>query len=181
MGNVFFSDWASVIRTIVAGVCSYVLLVALLRVSGKRTLSKMNAFDLVVTVALGSTLATILVSKELSVATGFAGLAILVGLQYAIACLSTRSKLIRQISRSEPRLLVRNGELLHRAIRQERVDESEVMAALRKHGIPNLSLADAVILETDGTFSVIESDRAGPGSTLAPVGGATEKQPEPER
>jgi uncharacterized membrane protein YcaP (DUF421 family) len=56
MEHLFFSGWPGLVRTLVLGVLSYLLLIAILRVSGKRTLSKMNAFDLVVTVALGSTL-----------------------------------------------------------------------------------------------------------------------------
>ena len=54
----FFDSWAGLGRVLVVGVLAYSALVLLLRISGKRTLTKMNAFDLVVTVALGSTLAT---------------------------------------------------------------------------------------------------------------------------
>jgi uncharacterized membrane protein YcaP (DUF421 family) len=55
----FFSGWDSLLRTLVVGLLAYVVLVVFLRLSGKRTLSKLNAVDLVVTVALGSTLATV--------------------------------------------------------------------------------------------------------------------------
>ena len=51
-----FQDWGGIVRTVVVGSLAYVTLVLFLRVSGKRTLAKLNAFDLVVTVALGSTL-----------------------------------------------------------------------------------------------------------------------------
>ena len=60
MKNIFFDSWESVVRTIVITVLAYVLLIVLLRISGKRTLSKMNVFDLIVTIALGSTLATVI-------------------------------------------------------------------------------------------------------------------------
>ena len=56
----WFDSWDSLLRVIAGGFAAYASLVVLLRVSGKRTLSKLNAFDLVVTVALGSTLATML-------------------------------------------------------------------------------------------------------------------------
>ena len=52
MEAIFFSGWDGLLRTLVVGVLAYVVLVGFLRLSGKRTLSKMNAFDLVVTVAL---------------------------------------------------------------------------------------------------------------------------------
>ncbi|HBM44306.1 MAG TPA: DUF421 domain-containing protein, partial [Halomonas sp.] len=60
MEMVFFSGWESLARTLVVGLLAYTVLIVFLRISGNRTLSKMNAFDLIVTVALGSTLATVL-------------------------------------------------------------------------------------------------------------------------
>jgi hypothetical protein len=76
---IFFSGWDGLLRTLVVGVLAYVVLVGFLRLSGKRTLSKMNAFDLVVTVALGSTLATILLSKDVALAEGALAFALLIG------------------------------------------------------------------------------------------------------
>lgn len=66
--RMFFDTWAGLGRTLMVGVLAYAALVSLLRISGKRTLSKMNTFDLVVTVALGSTLATVLLSKDVALA-----------------------------------------------------------------------------------------------------------------
>jgi len=72
--GMFFSSGTTLIRTLVVGVLAYISLVLLLlRLSGRRTLSKMNAFDLVVTVALGSTFATILLNRDVSLAEGGAG------------------------------------------------------------------------------------------------------------
>jgi uncharacterized membrane protein YcaP (DUF421 family) len=158
-------------RTVLAGVSSYALLIVVLRISGKRTLSKMNAFDFVVTVALGSTLATVLVSKDLSVATGFAALGTLVGMQYIVAWLSVRSGAVRRISRSEPTLLVRNGELLHGAMRSERVNADEVYSAIRGAGLADLTNVAAVVLETDGTFAVISSGPPGDSAVMQDVAG----------
>jgi uncharacterized membrane protein YcaP (DUF421 family) len=62
----FFDSWDGLLRVVVVGILAYTGLVLLLRISGKRTLSKMNAFDFVVTVALGSTLATILLSSDVA-------------------------------------------------------------------------------------------------------------------
>ena len=73
----YFNGWESLLRTLVVGVLAYVSLVVFLRISGKRTLSKMNAFDLIVTVALGSTLATVLLSKDVALAEGALAFALL--------------------------------------------------------------------------------------------------------
>jgi uncharacterized membrane protein YcaP (DUF421 family) len=93
----FFDTWWGLARIIVVGVLAYAALVLLLRVSGKRTLSKMNAFDLIVTVALGSTLATVLLSKDVSLAEGALAFALLIGLQFTVTWLSVRSLAVRRV------------------------------------------------------------------------------------
>ena len=79
-----FDSWTGLGRVVLVGALAYVALVLLLRISGKRTLSKLNAFDLVVTVALGSTLATVLLSKSVALAEGVLALGLLIFLQYAV-------------------------------------------------------------------------------------------------
>ena len=77
----FFDTWSGLGRVLVVGTLAYAAVVVLLRVSGKRTLTKLNAFDLVVTVALGSTLATVLLSKNVALAEGVLAVALLISLQ----------------------------------------------------------------------------------------------------
>jgi uncharacterized membrane protein YcaP (DUF421 family) len=151
----FFSSWYSLGRIALVGVLAYVTLVVLLRSSGKRTLSKMNAFDLVVTIALGSTLATVMLSKTVALLDGVLAFALLIFLQLAITWLSVRSKAVSRLVKSEPALLVHHGALLPRALAQERVVEPEILAALRRQGVAALTEVEAVVLETDGSFSVI--------------------------
>ena len=86
-----------------------VLLLLLLRVSGKRTLTKMNAFDLVVTVALGSTLATVLLTKSVALAEGLTAFMLLIFLQFVLTWLSVRSRAVSRLVKSEPTLLVYQG------------------------------------------------------------------------
>jgi uncharacterized membrane protein YcaP (DUF421 family) len=153
----WFDSWAELWRVVVVSVLIYTALVVLLRVSGKRTLSKMNAFDLVVTVALGSTLATIILSKDVALAEGVLAFGMLIGFQYAIAWLSVRSQTVRGLVKSEPTLLLYRGALLDAALRGQRVTPEEVRAAVRAEGIAALESVYAVVLETDGSFSVISS------------------------
>lgn len=84
-------------------------MVLLLRVSGKRTLTKMNAFDLVVTVALGSTLATVLLTKSVALAEGLTAFVLLIFLQFVLTWLSVRSRAVSRLVKSEPTLLVYQG------------------------------------------------------------------------
>ncbi|NTU78035.1 MAG: DUF421 domain-containing protein [Chloroflexales bacterium] len=167
----FFDGWQGIGRTALVGVLAYLALVVLLRVSGKRTLSKMNAFDLVVTVALGSTLATILLSSDVALAEGVTALAVLILLQYVIAWLSVRSRAVSRLVKAEPALLAYQGRLLPEALRRERVVDTEVWAAVRSQGMADLAEVEAVVLETDGTFTVVPTIEHPQTSTLQSVKG----------
>lgn len=162
----FFDGWAGLARVLVVGTLAYAALVFLLRVSGKRTLSKMNAFDFVVTVAIGSTLATTMLSKSVALFEGVLAFALLVGLQYVITWLSVRSDAVQALVKAEPSLLYFNDGFLERELRQERVTKVEVLAAIRAQGIGSMGDVDAVVLETDGTFTVLKKTGHSGESTL---------------
>ncbi|MCV0393805.1 MAG: DUF421 domain-containing protein [Rhizobiaceae bacterium] len=151
-----FDDWEGLARIVLVGGAAYVALVVMLRVSGKRTLSKMNAFDLVVTVALGSTLATVLLDRDVPLANGVVALALLVYLQYAITWASVRSDRVQALVKSEPTVLVRDGRFLDETMRRQRVTRAEIEAALREQGLDDVERAALVVLETDGSLSVVK-------------------------
>ncbi|MBT2693872.1 YetF domain-containing protein [Bacillus sp. ISL-55] len=151
-----FNSWDAVWRTLIVGVLAYSSLVLLLRVSGKRTLSKMNAFDLIVTVALGSTLATILLNKNVALVEGISAFFILIALQYLVAWLSIRSDGFKKLIKSDPKLIFYQGKYLKENIVKERVLEVEILQAARSSGISSMEQVEAVVLETDGSISVIK-------------------------
>ncbi|MBA1272285.1 DUF421 domain-containing protein [Stutzerimonas azotifigens] len=169
MDQMFFNHAEALLRTLIVGVLAYISLVALLRISGRRTLSKMNAFDMVVTVALGSTLATVLLNKDVSLAQGVLGFATLIGLQYLVTWTSVRLDWVRRVVTGEPALLFYRGRMLPDALRKARVAENEVRAAVRGSGHAALDEIEAVILETDGSFSVVAHAAASGPSSLQDV------------
>ena len=166
----FFETWSGLGRVVLITSCAYAALIIVLRISGKRTLGKMNAFDLAVTVAIGSTLATVLLSKDVALAEGVLAFVMLAGLQWAVTRASVRWDRFRRLVRSEPRLLVENGKYLDDAIAVERLTRSEVDQAIRNSGIGRIEQVAAAVLETDGSFSVIDIERgAGDLSALRSV------------
>ncbi len=112
----FFNEWIALACVAIVGLASYVSLVILLPLSGKRTLSQMNAFDFVVTVALGSTLASVLLSKDVPLVEGLTVFGLLLLVQFVI----------------------------------------EVLQAVRSRGFLSLERVAAVVLETDGSISVMQ-------------------------
>jgi uncharacterized membrane protein YcaP (DUF421 family) len=169
--RMWFESWAALGRVLAAGVSAYLVVVLVLRLSGKRTLAKLNAFDFVVTVALGSTLATILLNSDVSWSEGAVALTLLAVLQFAVAWLGVRIASLRNVVTSRPTLLLRDGSTIPHALRQERVTADEIRQAVRASGSGDLSTVGAVVLESDGTMSVIPVGRLGSGSSLSGVRG----------
>lgn len=151
----FFDNWFSLLRILVLGTAAYALLVLYVRLFGKRTLSKLSAFDLVVTVALGSTLSSVIISKEVKLADGALALLLLCGLQFAVAYLVVRSPRAERLAKAEPMLLYFHGRFIDDAMAAEMITRDDIRAAVRSKGIADLSAVTAVVLEADGSLSVI--------------------------
>ena len=172
----FFKSWPELGRTVLIGILAYGALVILLRVSGKRTLSKLNAFDLIVTVAFGSTLASVIMSKDVALAEGVVAFTVLIGLQFVITWLSVHFKPFSKLIKAEPRLLFFDGQWQEKALQTERLTHGEVCAAVRSGGTASLSQVHAVVLETDGSISVVTSGQTSDNSALENVSGWNERE-----
>lgn len=155
----FFDGWSGILRMLAVGVPAYAALVLLLRIGGKRTLAKLNAFDLVVTVAFGSILATALLDATLPLADVIVAFALLVILQFIVTWSSLRSRTVDRVLRNDPTALYERGEYLEEVMRRERVKPSEVMAAVRSQGLDDLDHVERVVLEADGSLSVVVRTR----------------------
>ena len=162
----WFQGWPDIVRVLLVGSAAYGALVLVLRLSGKRTLAKLNAFDLTVTVALGSTLSTILLNSTVSWSEGVAALVLLALLQLLVAVTTVHLPASRRVVTTDPSLLVRDGKLLRDAMRDQRISETEVRQALRSSGVGSLDDVAAVVLETDGSLSVIQRSSLGDGWAL---------------
>lgn len=153
--EIWFGGWESLLRILVHGTLGYVALVFLLRVSGKRTLSKMNAFDFVITIALGSAFATLLISDRVPLVEGIVALGTLIILQWIVSSLYVRSSRFESMVKGTPNVLYWKGEYLDDVLRRARITHEEMQAAMRHRNIPRHERA-AAVLETEGTITVIE-------------------------
>lgn len=157
------------LEVIITGIIAYVAIIAFLRFSGKRTLAKWNSFDFVVTIALGSVLASSLISTQDEFGKAILAFALLILFQYIITWISVRSSIIQKLIKAEPSLLLYRGEMKRDVMKKERIAEGEILAALRANGVSAIEDADAVVLETDGSFSVITNIDDSSGSALKDV------------
>ncbi len=164
-----FSDLNPFLEILITSPIAYLAIIVMLRISGKRTLSKWNSFDFVVTIAFGSVLASILLSTKDAFGKGILGFALLILFQYVITWVSVRSSIIQKLIKAEPAMLLYRGKMQQEIMKRERVAEGEVLAALRSNGLSAIEDADAVILETDGSFSVIQNLNNSSASALKDV------------
>jgi uncharacterized membrane protein YcaP (DUF421 family) len=165
--ELWFQGWDSLLRILVHGVLGYVALVCLLRLSGSRTLSKMNAFDFVITIALGSTFATLVLDDSIALVNGVTALALLIALQWMVSSAYIRSERFESLVKTTPQLVYWRGDFELQAMRRVRVTRAEILAAMRS-GDTSAPDRAAVVLETDGSLTVVE---LGPDALAYPLQG----------
>ncbi|TXD76456.1 DUF421 domain-containing protein [Algoriphagus ratkowskyi] len=166
MDNLFYSSWESTIQTIILTVLGYIAIVLILRVSGKRTLSKMNAFDFVVTVALGSCLASISLNKNVSLLDGVLSFSIFIFLQFIFSYLSVHLSGFRTLITSKPTIIFHEGSFLEKEMKKERITKEEILNAGRANGLSDLDDVYLIIFETTGNLSIIEKRPTGSTTTI---------------
>lgn len=154
----FFASWAELVRSVLLAGAVYLALVAALRVLGERALAKMSAYDLVVTVALGSMLAAIPLQTSVSLIDGLAAIFTLLVLQHLLTWVLARVPRTRRLVKAQPTLLLYDGRMLSDRMHHLNVTSDEIRAAVRSQGIAALVDCLAVVLESDGNWSVVGYD-----------------------
>ena len=164
----WFSGWGDIGRVGISGVVAFLALLASIRLAGNRTLSSMNASDFVVTVAIGTTFATTMLSSEVSIASGVAGMATLIGIQAITVWLSVKYPRLRDKAEGEPVLLLHAGTPRRAAMDEARVSMDELRQAVREKGFGGFEEVAVVLLEANGKMSVIPREEEGDGRALPP-------------
>ena len=172
--TMFFNDWQTLGETLVLAALAYIGIVLFLRLSGKRTLSQMDAFDLVVTVAVGSILATVILDEKVVLVQGLAAVLTLIILQVIAAWLAIKSDTMQKIIKADPQLLFYKGKYCEETLKKNRILKEEILHAARSSSISSMDEVDVAILEPDGTVSLVEKADTSRQSTLSGVKGIQE-------
>lgn len=154
-------DWfLSNSKTLFFIICStlgiYISIVILTRIFGKRSFSKMSSFDFACTVAIGSIIASTLLSKSVSLPEGIIGLFSIYVLQSSTAYFR-RFRTFRAIVDNNPLLLMDGELILWDNLKKARVTEGDLKAKLREANVLRLSDVKAVVFETTGDIAVLHS------------------------
>lgn len=148
-----FTTWPTVGWIVLSGFAMVVAIVAIIRLIGLRSLSKMSSVDFAVTVAIGSILGSTVASTTSITEGALAILALLVG-QWLTAQFRLRSFGAKVVD-NRPVLLVRDGRFVDDALDGARVTRSDVYAKMRQANVHSMSEVLAVVLETTGDISVL--------------------------
>lgn len=156
-----FVDAESLTQVVVSTVVIYALLVVLLRVTGKRTTSKMNSFDWIVTLAVGSMVASTALSPDVSIVEGLVGIGLLVTLQLVMSKLTVVFPFIQDVVVATPTLVFFRGQFIDKAMLRQRVTREDILSAMRSQGFVDSGEVLAVVLESNADLSVVPAGSKG--------------------
>lgn len=153
----FTSDLKSLIAIVITAAGIYLAVIVFTRLAGKRSFSKMSSFDFAMTVAVGSLIATTVLSSSVSLLDGVVGMAAIYLLQISVALLR-RFKVIKEAVDNSPLLLMKGEQILHENLKKARVSEGDLRSKLREANVLNLNQVRAVVFETTGDISVLHTE-----------------------
>lgn len=154
MEELLFKDWKSIVHVAVLAALAYFTLFLFIRISGKRTLAKLTAFDFVVTVTLGSTLSSMILGKT-TLAEGAVALMVIIALQYLLAFGAKHSTSVEKVVNSKPTLLYYKGSFQEEAMNREVITKEEIYAAVREFRLHRFEDVEAVVMEINGELTVV--------------------------
>jgi uncharacterized membrane protein YcaP (DUF421 family) len=143
--------WEHVIRAAVV----YIFLFILLRLVGKKHVGDLAPFDLVVLLILSETVQNAMIGDDNSLIGGLVSAATLIALVHAMGYVSSASKRAERFIEGTPKILVRHGHRRPDVMREQQVSISELVEAMRREGLTNITNIHAAVLENDGKISII--------------------------
>ncbi len=137
----------------------YVFIVFVMRVIGRRELSSMTPFDLVLLIILGDAIQQGLTEDDYSVTGAVIAVSTIASLQVFTSYLSFRSERARRVFEGLPIVLVDHGKLVDENLKRERMTADEVAAEMRAKDIGSLDEVEWAILESNGSVSFIKKSQ----------------------
>jgi uncharacterized membrane protein YcaP (DUF421 family) len=159
VSGTFFDGWAHLLRSALTAAGIYIVIVAAIRIFGEKALAKMSGYDMIVTVALGSLVAALPLTRSVSLTDAIAAAVTFLVLQQITRYLQARFRRVHTLVRERPRLLLWNGRLLEDRMLESDISADEVRAAVRRSGFLSLKQVRAAILENDGEWSIIPQSK----------------------
>jgi uncharacterized membrane protein YcaP (DUF421 family) len=145
--------------TALRSIALYVIMLIVIRLLGKRTVGNFSAFDLLVALMLGEVVDEI-VYGDVNFGQGITAVFVIAAAKYLTSYLSYSSDTLNRILDGAPKILIRNGNIEYQGLKHELVNEKELLASLRLHGISDMREVKLATMEVDGLVSVIKEEWA---------------------
>lgn len=142
--------WEFVLRAVVV----YIVLLTMVRLSGKRSVAQTTPFDMILLVLLGTAVQNSLIGEDVSLVGGLILAATLISLNHAVGWITARWRRVHAVVEGDPVLVARDGEVLHRVLRRENVSPADFEEAMRRNGVRNHADIECAWLESDGTVTL---------------------------
>ncbi|MCH6483968.1 DUF421 domain-containing protein [Pseudoxanthomonas sp. LH2527] len=143
--------WEFVLRAVAV----YVVVLVMVRLSGKRTVGQFTPFDLLVVVLLGTAVQNSLIGEDTSLLGGLILAATLLGLNWGVGKLSSRSRRFDEVVEGKPVILVRHGRLFRDELARQSLSEHDFAIARRSAGYATLGEIALAVLESSGEITFI--------------------------
>jgi len=156
MEEYFGSSLGSFVAIAISAIVIFIVIIALTRISGKRSFSKMSSFDFASTIAIGSIIASAIISSSVSLTQGAFALAAIFGMQSLVAWLR-RFKRFQDTVDNDPLLLMDHENILRDNLKKAHVTEGDLRAKLREANVLDLSQVRAVVFENTGDIAVLHT------------------------
>lgn len=137
---------------------AYPFLILLLRMSGKRSITNVNIFDFIITVTYGATLSSVITSDKVSFADGVAVLSMLTLLQYIVSKTAARSRRFSDFIKASPVFLYYEGNFNEKQMNKNRLRKQDLRGKVRQQGMSSFENVEAIVLEGDGSVSIIKKE-----------------------
>jgi uncharacterized membrane protein YcaP (DUF421 family) len=161
-----FDNSVSLLEILARTVIVYAAILVGLRLSGKRAIGQMTAFDLVVILLIANAVQNAMVGSDVSVTGGLVAAGVLLAVDYLLSIGRENVPFIRRLVQGEATILVQDGKVMYRNLSKEEIDLDLVLMAMREHGIGEVKEVKVATLETDGSISIVPVEAAGPRKTV---------------
>ncbi|PKG64690.1 MULTISPECIES: DUF421 domain-containing protein [Pseudoalteromonas] len=151
----FFESWSEITRIVTTTLIIYPFLILATHLLGKRSFAKMNNFDWIITVAVGSILGSAILLKDVVIVEVLVAVSLLLFLQYLLTWISAHFSTFDKVVKTSPQLVFFDGEYIEAAMKDTRLTSTEVEGSVRKAGFGDLSTVMAVVFEADGELSIV--------------------------
>lgn len=153
--NLFIHSWQAVIRVAITAIVFYILLVFILKFLGSRSVGNFSVYDFVATLTIGSTISSTLILSEATLLNGLLAVLIFLGLQYLISKITRKWPSVNKALNPTPKVVFFKGDFIEKNLNKARVNKNEVYSSIRMQARTTSDQVYAVIMETNGSLSVI--------------------------